>query len=183
MKLSTRARYGLSCMIAVSRLSREGEPASLEKVSRSTGVSKRYLEQLVIALKHASLLRAVSGRRGGYFLTRDPDQVKLLDIVEATIGPINVVDCVREPDRCERAEDCENRLIWALVNRKIREVLSDFSLADVASGERLEEICGELGVDGSPGPCPGLLREAEKEGILAEEYKNRNTSESCPRDA
>jgi len=144
MKLSTRARYSLSCMIAVSRLSKEGHPASLEKVAQVTGVSKRYLEQLAVALRDARLLRSVSGRRGGYLLGRPATEIHVGDIVEATIGPINVVACVREPDRCRRSESCENRLIWSLINQKIREVLEKYTLADLSDHQQLDQLCGEL---------------------------------------
>jgi Rrf2 family protein len=144
MKLSTRARYGLSCMIAVSRLSDHDQPVSLERVSRDTNVSKRYLEQLAIALKHHGLLRAVSGRRGGYLLAQPAEKIRLGDIIEATIGPINVVECVLEPKRCEKSESCENRLIWMLINQRVSEVLAQYSLADLSSNERIQCICSEL---------------------------------------
>ncbi len=144
MKLSTRARYGLSCMIAVSRMSTDGEPASLEKVARTTGVSKRYLEQLAVALRNANLLRSVSGRRGGYLLARPAAEIALGEIVEATIGRINVVDCVGNPARCPRSGECENRLIWMLINQSITEVLKRYSLADLSDNQRLGQICGEL---------------------------------------
>ncbi len=153
MKLSTRARYGLQCMIAVSRLAAEARPVSLEEVARHTGLSKRYLEQLVIPLRHAHLLRSSSGRAGGYFLARAESQIRLGEIVEAMIGPINIVDCVCEPEHCFKADRCETRLIYLLINRSITSVLNEHSLADLSDRERLSEIVETLRgeIDGHPG--------------------------------
>ena len=147
MKLSTRARYGLSCMIAVARLTQKAKPVSLEQVSHQTGVSRRYLEQLAMPLKSHGLLRSVSGRRGGYLLARPADQIRLREIVEAAIGPISIVDCCDDPSLCEKSESCENRLIYMLINQRICEVLDDYSLADLADQERLVRLCSALKVE------------------------------------
>jgi Rrf2 family protein len=147
MKLSTRARYALSCMIAVARLSEEETPVSLERVAKTTRVSRRYLEQLVLPLKNQRLLHSVSGRRGGYRLARDAGDIRLREIVEAAIGPISIVDCVAAPGVCEKAEACENRLLYLLVNARICEVLDEYRLADLADQVRLTEICSSLNQD------------------------------------
>lgn len=147
MKLSTRARYALRAMIKIARESSQANPISLEKVAAATDISRRYLEQLAIALKSASLLRSVSGRRGGYFLHRPADEIKIGEIVEAAIGKINVVDCVELPDTCMKAYGCECRLVYQLINKYIRDVLHKFSLADLCNRGRLEAIGEELGSD------------------------------------
>lgn len=147
MKLSTRARYGLSCMIAVARLSAGRDPVSLKRVSEATGVSRRYLEQIVLPLRSAGLLQSVSGRRGGYLVARDVEDIRLREIVQATIGPISIVDCIADPALCEKAETCENRLIYMLINDRVCSVLDEYKLADLADIERLARLCGDLGRD------------------------------------
>lgn len=144
MKLSTRARYGLSCMIAVARLSDRGLPVSLERVAQETGVSRRYLEQLAMPLKGAGLLRSVAGRRGGYLLALPAEQIRLRQIFEAAIGSINIVDCVEAPELCPKADSCENRLIYLIINQRICEVLDEYSLADLADYNRLSRLCARL---------------------------------------
>ncbi len=154
MKLSTRARYGLHCMLAVARLSGDDGPASLELVHQRTGISKRYLEQLAIALKHSGLLSSISGRGGGYFLAREASAIRLGEIVEATIGPINIVDCVCDPHQCAKADHCEARLIYMLINRSITAVLNEYSLADLGDADRLAQIVATLEAQG--GGAPGV---------------------------
>jgi len=134
MKLSTKARYALRSMVVISRLSQNGEPVSLERIARRTSMSRGYLEQLASKLKRASLVRAITGRRGGYFLTRAPEEINLGQIVEAVIGPIGIVDCVLDPDSCAISDYCECRPVYCTLNDKIKRVLCEFSLAELASG-------------------------------------------------
>jgi len=131
LKLTTRARYALQSMIAIARMSEGSNPVSLARVAERTRVSRRYLEQLALSLKNASLLRAVSGRGGGYVLARPPKRIRVGEIVEAAIGPINIVECVLNPETCLQWEYCECRLLYELINRRITEALNEFNLHDL----------------------------------------------------
>lgn len=131
MRLSTRARYALRMMLDVARNGRTGDPVSLANVAERTGISRGYLEQLALALRSARLVRGVSGRHGGYKLTTPPTEITVGQIVEAAIGPVYLVDCLEDPTTCVRAEYCECRVIYALINRRIQEVLREYTLADL----------------------------------------------------
>jgi len=135
MKLRTRARYSLRMMMAICRMSREGTFVGLGEVSRHCGLSRRYLEQLVGPLRNTGLLRAQSGRRGGYTLARPADRILLGDIIEAAIGPIAVTDCVTDPEVCDQAAVCSCCGLWTLINHRISQVLSAHSLADLLSDD------------------------------------------------
>jgi len=106
-------------------------PVSLAAVAERTDISRGYLEQLAMALRNARLVRGVAGRYGGYRLTEPPERITVGQIVEAATGPVCVVDCVDDPATCPRAEDCECRLIYGMVNERIAEVLREYTLADL----------------------------------------------------
>ncbi|UCG87649.1 MAG: Rrf2 family transcriptional regulator [Gemmatimonadota bacterium] len=144
MKIGTRARYTLRFMIALGRLSSKGEPVGLGEVSRSSGISRRYLDHLVVPLKSASLIRAKAGRAGGYVLARPADDIRLGDIIEAAIGPIAVTECAVDPEACIAAEFCDCRELWMLINRRITAVLNDYTLADMLSETWLARVQHEL---------------------------------------
>lgn len=145
MRLSTRARYALQSMIAIVRLGEESDqPVSLSRVSEHTGISRRYLEQLAVILKNASLLRSVSGRGGGYVLARRPDDIRVRDIVEAEIGQVSVVECVLHPEKCEKTESCECHVLYLLLNQQIGRVLESLTLADLTRSDRMREIRARL---------------------------------------
>ena len=131
MRLTTRARYALRLMLDVARNGDDGSPVSLASVSERTGISRGYLEQLALALRNNRLVRGVAGRHGGYRLSEIPSKITVGQIVEASIGPICLVDCLEDPLTCPRAEFCECRIVYALINERISEVLQEYTLADL----------------------------------------------------
>ncbi|MBP1714730.1 MAG: rrf2 family protein, putative transcriptional regulator [Deltaproteobacteria bacterium] len=151
MKLSTRPRYALRAMIAIARSTNGSKPTSLQQVADTTHISRRYLEQLAIALKRARLLRGLSGKGGGYILARPAGEIKIGQIFEAAIGPVNIVECVAHPDQCLRAVFCECRTVYCLINQKINRVLNDISLADISDPEAMKRVSMELeGLENRP---------------------------------
>lgn len=131
MKISTRARYALRLMIDLARVPRD-RPVVLREIAARQQISKRYLEQLTIVLRNAHLIVTSTGRGGGYVLARAPEEIRVGEIIRATLGEINVVDCVGDQQACARAEGCPSRRVWAAVNERIRAAFDDFSLADLA---------------------------------------------------
>ena len=134
MKLSTRARYALRMMVEIAQKTNGDENVSLSQVAESSDLPRRYLEQLAIGLKNASLITGMSGKAGGYVLAKSPSSIRVGQIVEAVIGPINIVDCVLSPEMCLKADFCDCRWIYRHINERITEVLNDYSLADLAAG-------------------------------------------------
>lgn len=131
MRLTTRARYALRLMLDVARNGGDERPVSLASVAERTDISRGYLEQLALALRNARLLRGVAGRYGGYRLGSSPESITVGDIIEAAIGPICVVDCVDDPVSCPRAELCECRAVYTIINERIGEVLREYTLSDL----------------------------------------------------
>ncbi len=144
MKISTRGRYALRMMLDIARHNGENKPVSLASVSQRTGISHGYLEQVAIALRSARLVRGVAGRHGGYKLAQGAKEISIRQIIEATIGPVCVVDCIDEPEACLRAEYCECRVVYTMINRRIGEVLDEFSLADLADPQWLRETAKDF---------------------------------------
>jgi Rrf2 family protein len=118
-------------MLDVARNSVDGEPVSLTTVAERTDISRAYLEQVALGLRAARLLRGVSGRRGGYRLAALPSEITVGQVLEASIGPICVVDCLEEAALCPRSEYCECRLVYRLINDRITDVLQAYTLADL----------------------------------------------------
>lgn len=159
MKLSTRARYALRLMVALARSAGDESAVSLNDVSRKTRISRRYLEQLVISLKNASLVRGVSGKHGGYMLTRSALEITLGQIIEAAIGPINIVECVSRPDTCIESDFCECRWVYKTINERIIGVLHELHLDDLVEQSRDEFIDENLVIQGSS--CPTRISSSE----------------------
>ncbi len=136
MKISTKGRYGLRALIDLSINGRNGFPVLLSDIAKRQGISNKYLEQIATQLHRAGIVKTVRGRKGGYLLNRAEKEIRVSDIMEVLEGPLCVVDCVAEPDNCSRSALCSTRDIWTLLSHKIQEVLSCYTLADLA---RLQE--------------------------------------------
>lgn len=118
-------------MVEIARLGGRDAPVSLAAVAARSRLSRGYLEQLALALKNAGLLRGICGKQGGYRLIRGPEEITIGQIIEATMGPVDIAECVGDPLSCLRTESCECRPVYVLMNRRIREVMHGFTLAQI----------------------------------------------------
>ncbi|MFH1540180.1 MAG: Rrf2 family transcriptional regulator [bacterium] len=162
MKISTRGRYALRLMMDIAKCNRE-KPLQLSGISERQGISKRYLDNIAVSLRNNMLVRSVSGKNGGYMLSRPPAEIKIGEIIEAAIGPINVVECVIDPKLCIKSEFCECRPLYNLVNQRIREALNEFTLADITDKKICEDIAASLS-GAKPSPTAQNLCSSKSRG-------------------
>ena len=144
MKLSTRARYALRMMVTIAKQPGK-DPVSIGSVAENTNISKRYLDQVAMGLKTSSLIQSMRGRGGGYRLTRPADAISVGQIIEAAIGPINVVECVLRPEACLKSDCCECRWVYERINDGITSLLNGMSLAELADRNVSDSAQGGLG--------------------------------------
>ena len=141
MKLSTRGRYGVRAMLELAVQSGKG-PVPLRDLALRQEISAKYLEQLLIPLKGAGLVKSVRGARGGYMLAKDPASVTLYDIVRSLEGPLSPVECVEDPTFCERVGGCTVHLIWGEMGQMLVNFLESQSLADLVEKQaEKDQIC------------------------------------------
>lgn len=138
MKVSTRGDYASRALLSLS-LHRAGDgPTSVRDIAERTGLPQPYLEQILLALKGAGLVRSKRGVGGGYVLARDPDDITLGQIVSAVDGPIVVGD-FGEPHKdgaCEHEGQCILLQVWSDVGQHMREHLDSFTLGDMVRRAR-----------------------------------------------
>lgn len=144
MKLSTRARHAVRLTLEIYRQGESGKPVKLADIARVTNISRRFLEQLAMALKSHSIVRGICGRDGGYVLGRPAADITIGDVLRAVTGPIDVTKCTEEPNDCMAAEFCECRLVWQLLRQNINELLDSFTIADISDRKSLESIRNAL---------------------------------------
>lgn len=110
-------------------------PVSVRDLAQRTGLPQPYLEQILLSLKGAGLVRSKRGVGGGYILDRNLTEVTLAEIVAAVDGPIVAGD-FGEPHRdgaCDHEGQCVLLSVWAEVGEHMREHLSSFTLADMVA--------------------------------------------------
>ena len=132
MKISTKGRYGLRALLDLATHGNDGTPVYLSDIAKREGISEKYLEHIFGALHKAGLVKAFRGRKGGYLLTRLPDEMTLNEIIAVLEGPCSLVDCVTDVTSCPKTDSCVTREVWSLLGSKIEEVLTGFTLAALA---------------------------------------------------
>jgi Rrf2 family protein len=138
MRISAKADYAVRA--AVELAAAGDEPVKGEKLSDAQDIPLQFLEHILLELKHARLVRARRGARGGYWLAKPPDEITLADVIRAVEGPLaNIQDLAPEatkyPGNAERLSD-----VWIAVRASLRRVLEEVTVADLRDGEIPDEV-------------------------------------------
>ncbi len=135
MRLSTKARYAVRAMVELA-LSYDGEPVKLKTIAEKQDLSIKYLEQVMNPLRVSGFVSTQKGSRGGYRLVKSPDQITLYDLIYAVEGSLAPVDCVDNPETCDRVDSCVTRDVWVRVHQVILRELQSTTLAELAEEQR-----------------------------------------------
>ena len=138
VKVSTRGDYASRALLSLALHVDESGPTSVRDIAERTGLPQPYLEQILLALKGAGLVRSKRGVGGGYVLARDPAEITLGQIVSAVDGPIMLGD-FGEPHQngaCDHEGQCVLLAVWSEVSRHMRDHLDSFTLADMVAQAR-----------------------------------------------
>ena len=130
MRLSTRSRYGTRLLLELALKYNQG-PVYLKEISASQEISLKYLGQLIIPLKIAGIIKSSRGAHGGYYLAKSPDEIKLSEVIRALEGPVYLVECLENPDICNRQENCVTRFFWNEINDVLHKTLEGITVADM----------------------------------------------------
>jgi Rrf2 family protein len=110
-------------------------PASLAEIAAEEDLPRAYLEQLVIGLRDAGLVRSTRGAHGGYELARAPETIRMGEILRALEGPIAPMICATDdPEHattCDRTARCTVHVLWVRVRDAVAGALDGMTLADL----------------------------------------------------
>lgn len=152
MRVSTRGDYACRALLSLVLHASDGQrPTSVRDIAERTRLPQPYLEQILLALKGAGLVRSKRGVGGGYVLARDPGTITLGDIVSAVDGPIEIGG-FGEPHQngaCDHEGKCVLLAIWADLGEHMRRQLDALNLNDIAAMSRGERDWPALPLDES----------------------------------
>jgi Rrf2 family iron-sulfur cluster assembly transcriptional regulator len=138
VRVSTRGDYACRALLSLALRTDETGPTSVRDIAERTGLPQPYLEQILLALKGAGLVRSKRGVGGGYVLARRPEDIRLSEIVSAVDGPITVGD-FGEPHQdgaCDHEGQCVLLAIWKQAGDHMRRHLEGYTLASIAQVAR-----------------------------------------------
>lgn len=135
VRVSTRGDYASRALLSLALRTDEVVPTSVRDIAERTGLPQPYLEQILLALKGAGLVRSKRGVGGGYVLARPAESITLGAIVSAVDGPIAVGDFgpPHLNGACDHEGQCALLAVWSEVGELMREHLDSFTLADMVA--------------------------------------------------
>ena len=139
MRVTTWGEYGLIVALHLARRAGQGRVLiAARELSEQERLPHDYVEQILLRLRRAGLVRSVRGAHGGYALGRLPGDVTVRDVLAASEHVTFEVNCDRHPvdeERCHPDHACSIRPVWRMLERRINEVLSGVTLADLLRTE------------------------------------------------
>ena len=124
---------------AVELASQEG-PVKGDRLSEAQDIPLKFLENILIEMRHHGLVRSQRGRDGGYWLAREADEITIADVVRAVEGPLAHVRGEPPEDVHYRGPAVALEHVWIAVRANLRAVVEHVTIADVASGRLPKEI-------------------------------------------
>lgn len=111
MQITRQADYAIRAVLYLSKLA-PNQRAATSTVAQEQRIPPSFLAKIISQLSIAGLLHTSRGARGGVTLARAPEEISLLDVVEAIDGPIALNECVGENGTCVFGDDCPLRPVW-----------------------------------------------------------------------
>ena len=139
MRVSSKGDYACRALLSLTLHQTTPGPTSVRDIAERTGIPQPYLEQILLALKGAGLVRSKRGVGGGYVLARPAVEIRISEILSAVDGPISLGD-FGEPHQdgaCDHEGQCVLLALWKSAGEQMRLLMDAFtlqSIADAAEG-------------------------------------------------
>lgn len=134
MKISAKAEYAVRALLVLAA-DTEGKPIRGETIARSQDMPMKFVENTLVELGRAGLVKSQRGPAGGFRLGKPATRITIADVVRAVDGPLAEVRGNR-PDELEYQGPAEHlQTVWVATRASLRSVLEHVTLADVVSGK------------------------------------------------
>ena len=135
--IAQKSKYAFRALLALAR-AEPGKTVQIGAIAASERIPKKFLEQILLDLKHAGLVTSRRGQRGGYLLLRRPQDIAFGEVLRILEGPFVPLACLGEAGarRCADCRDerfCAVRRVFAKVAAASGQILDGTTLADVLS--------------------------------------------------
>ena len=132
MKLTSKGRYAVMAMADLAKINAY-QPTKLPDISLRQGISLSFLEQIFSKLKKNNLVQSSRGPSGGYFLTKQPEEIKLSSIISAVDEKVKTVGCKKESKKgCTgKSVKCITHNLWDDLENHINSFFEKNTLKDI----------------------------------------------------
>ncbi len=134
LKLTTRTDYGLRAVTYLAERYGHG-PVSTSEIAARRNVPEAYLDQLMVTLRRAGIVRSYRGPRGGHELARPPKEITVAEVVHSLEGSVAPVECMEKTEGCELTGSCSFRHLVMELQAMAERYLSATTVADLLEME------------------------------------------------
>lgn len=131
MQITRASDYAVRVLVHLASRP-EGAKVPLAALVHATGVSESFLSKILQRLVHTGLVSSHRGTNGGFRLRVQPEETKLLDVIEAIEGPIELNLCLGSRETCDRKGWCGVRPVWQVAQEALSGVLRGVTIAELA---------------------------------------------------
>lgn len=131
MKISINADYMLRAVFELAQ-NKSDEPIPISQIAKKQHIPSKFLEKLFRRLKQYDIVKAKKGKKGGYFLKHNPEEITMHQIIQAAEGEVKIHNCLErsKETNCRNVEDCIFREFWHKFNDHIDNFLKSYTLQD-----------------------------------------------------
>jgi Rrf2 family protein len=132
--ITQKAKYALRALAALAQAD-PAEPQMISDIAAQKKIPKKFLEQILLDLKHQGIVSSRRGKQGGYLLLKPAEEITFGEVLRLIDGPIAPLPCLsitayRRCDDCDGEQNCEIRHVFAKVAEATRKVLFSTTIAD-----------------------------------------------------
>jgi Rrf2 family protein len=134
VKVSAKSDYAVRALLELAQAGGGDGPVKGERIAQGQEIPLKFLENILIDLRHAGIVRSQRGAEGGYWLARSPDEIYVGEVIRAVDGPLASVrgEAPEDLDYEGAAEHLQT--VWIAVRASLRSVVDELTLADVVAG-------------------------------------------------
>ena len=132
--LSKKTKYGLKALTYIARKNSD-HPVLISEIAQNENISQKFLESILLTLRKNGFLGSKKGKGGGYYLIKDPEDIRMAAVIRVLEGPIAMLPCVslnfyEKCDDCPSEEYCTVHSLMVEVRDSTLKVLENKTLAD-----------------------------------------------------
>ena len=134
MKITKKGEYAMRALMDLALNYKKGL-RQIQDIVREEDIPEKFLEQILLILKNAGFIQSKRGVRGGYFLSRRPDEISLGEVIRLIDGPLAPLGCIGKSAEvnCPKEIMCGIRSVMVDVSNATAEILDRVTLADVCN--------------------------------------------------
>lgn len=137
MRITTWAEYGLICALHLAKREQDG-PVTGRDIAGRERLPTDYVEQILLRLRRADIIKSTRGAHGGYMLARPAHEISVRSVIAASELTTFDLHCVSHPvddQRCAASSACSIRPVWMMLQQRIDDVLEGVHLSDLVYEE------------------------------------------------